>query len=178
MMFPEGRPFDINASLAITPGQNCSYIHPFHPTSTTEVRTNHTLMCVAARGSRFGVSTLSAGQPPQSSPLLMSHQCAWVRRKTQGQPSTKGISQKKNPSHVERASTRRETQYQAARTPLREEFKVCNRCRTSRDPLNNYHDTDEVIFDALIVVLTRRLVLEAQILVSWGKWGRSIGASP
>ena len=45
------------------------------------------------------------------------------------------------------------------------------RCPTPGDPLNNDHDTNEFIFDALNVVLTWRRTLEVQILVSWGTWG-------
>ena len=53
-----------------------------------------------------------------------TQECAWVRRKTQGQPTTKGISQKKNLPHVENALTRQETQ--EPRSPSHEEIKFCN----------------------------------------------------
>ena len=89
---------------------------------------------------------------------------------------------KKNPPRVAHQLTRRETQYQGARTPSREEFRICNGqifqqrsppaqseprhlCPTPGDPLNNDHDTNELTFDALNVVLTRVPTLEARIMV-------------
>ena len=42
MVFSEARPSGINGSLAITPRHDRSYTHLFHPTPTTEVRTNYT----------------------------------------------------------------------------------------------------------------------------------------
>ena len=109
------------------------------------------------------------------------------------QPSNHPTIQPSN--HGGLALTSRVTQYQAPRAPLREESKICvshtfqqrsppaqpelrRRCPTPGDPLNNDHDTNEFIFDALNVVLTRRLTLELQILVSWGTWGHKHGGQP
>ena len=74
-----------------------------------------------------------AGQPPQSSSRLVSQkrssstvvsqECAWVRRRTQDLPSTKETAHRKNPARDAPALTRRETQFQEARSPLRESSK-------------------------------------------------------
>ena len=103
-------------------------------------------------------------------------ECVWARRRTQDQPSTKETTQKKNPPRAERALTTREPQdsitrgvqnlptFQQRSPPTLSEPR--RRCPTLGHPLNNDFDTNDVPYDVLSVVLTRRPVLKTQMMVS------------
>ena len=53
-----------------------------------------------------------------------TRECDKERRRIQGQPSTKDITQKKNHPRAEHALTRRVAKFQEAKTPSREEFGI------------------------------------------------------
>ena len=79
-----------------------------HPVSTHTYHIATRILNHRSVRFKIAVSTPSVGQPPQSSSLLLSHyrslstggtqECAWVKRKTQGQPITKVTARKKNPA--------------------------------------------------------------------------------
>ena len=101
-------------------------------------------------------------------------ECDWVKRRTHGQPNTKETAHKKNPPRVGLASTRRVTQFQGAKTPSRDEFRIYSlltsqsqqrspstqsehrrRCSIPGDLPNNGHVIEERSYTVLNAARTR-----------------------
>ena len=103
-------------------GKKRLQLHTFHFSHIHDCRT--LFVCASQREVQDSACRQFAGQPPKSSSHLLevtggTQESAWVRRKPRTSRARKGSRRRRTPPHDARALTRRATQYQVDRTPVR-----------------------------------------------------------
>ena len=105
------------------------FFRPRLPTPST-----HMLLSARPLLRKHGLLTLldqCARRDQKSHTQVDTQECAWARRRTPDQPTTRETAHTKNPARGVPALTRRVTQFQEVRTLSREEFAI-HSLQTSR----------------------------------------------